>query len=95
MSAKVGPSGCSRPRQRAIVDFAADQLFAQVRAKLREHHGFEIGDSTIQQITATHAEAMFEADRTACDFPENQGLLEPIIVETAGGMVPIVEPDAA
>ncbi len=90
--AKVSPSGCSRPLQRAIVDFAADQPFAQVRAKLREHYGFEIGESTIQRITFAHAQAMFEADRTAVDFPEGPGLREPIIVETDGGMVPIVEP---
>ncbi len=94
-SAKVSPSGCSRPLQRAIVDFAADQPFAQARAKLQEHYGFEIGESTIQRITFTHAEAMFETGRTAFDFPESQGLRRPIIVEIDGGMVPIVESDAA
>ena len=35
LGAKVSPLGCSRPLQRAIVDFAADQPFAQARAKLR------------------------------------------------------------
>ena len=38
---------------------------------------------------------MFEAGRTACDFQEGPGLRKPIVVETDGGMVPIVEPDAA
>jgi hypothetical protein len=93
--AKVIPSGCSRPLQRVIVDFAADQPFAQTRAKLREHYGFEIGESTIQRITFAHAEAMFEADQEAFDFPEAPGLGAPIIVETDGGMVPVVEPNAA
>jgi hypothetical protein len=79
--------------QRVIVDFAADQPFAQARAKLREHYGFEIGESTIQRITFGHAEAMFEAGRADLDFPECPGLRKPIIVETDGGMVPIVEPD--
>jgi len=92
-SAKVKPLGCSRPLQRAITDFAADQPFAQARGKLREHYGFEIGESTIQRITFAHAEAMFEADQADCEFPESQGLSKPIIVETDGGMVPIVEPD--
>jgi len=32
LGAKVNPQGCSRPLQRAIVDFAADQPFAQARA---------------------------------------------------------------
>ena len=59
--AKVSPCGCSRPLQRAIVDFAADQPFALVRAKLREHYGFEIGESTIRRITFGRDEAMFEA----------------------------------
>src|SRR5262250_1395288 len=33
-SAKVVPRGCSRPLQRVIVDFAADQSFALARMKL-------------------------------------------------------------
>jgi hypothetical protein len=41
--------------QRAITDFAADDPFAQVQLKLREHYGFEIGESTIQRITLGHA----------------------------------------
>ena len=91
-SAKVSPSGCSRPLQRVIVDFAADQPFAQVRSKLREHYGFEIGESTIQRITFAHAQSMFEAGRADWEFPEGPGLSKPIVVETDGGMVPIVEP---
>ena len=93
--AKVRPCGCSRPLQRAVVDFAADQPFAQVRTKLREHYGFEIGESTIQRITFGHAEAMFEAEQEELEFPEAPGSNKPIIVETDGGMVPVVEPDAA
>jgi hypothetical protein len=49
--AKVSPLGCSRSLQRAIVDFAADQPFAQARNKLVEHYGVKIGESTIQRIT--------------------------------------------
>lgn len=90
--AKVSPLGCSRPLQRAIVDFAADQPFAQARNKLVEHYGVEIGESTIQRITFGHAEAMFEAGREGLDFPEEPGSSKPIVVETDGGMVPIVEP---
>nr|WP_294551357.1 hypothetical protein [uncultured Rhodopila sp.] len=52
-------AGC----QRAITDFAADQPFAASRIKLREHYGFEIGESTIQRITLGHARAMFESGR--------------------------------
>jgi hypothetical protein len=91
-SAKVSPLGCSRPLQRAIVDFAADQPFAQARKKLEEHYGVEIGESTIQRITFGHAEAMYEAAEPGLDFPQEPGSATPIIVETDGGMVPIVEP---
>lgn len=89
---KVSPLSCSRPLQRVIVDFAADQPFAQARAKLREHYGFEIGDSTIQRITFGHAQAMFETDEDDLEFPEAPSVTKPIIVESDGGMVPIVEP---
>ena len=88
----MSPLGCSRPLQRAIVDFAADQPFAQARAKLQEHYGFVIGESTIQRITFAHAQAMHDSSRQGFAFPEAPGLSKPIIVETDGGMVPIVEP---
>ena len=94
LGAKVNPLGCSRPLQRAIVDFAADQPFAQARAKLKEHYGFAIGESTIQRITFAHARAMHESSRQDLEFPETPGLRRPIIVETDGGMVPIVEPSS-
>jgi hypothetical protein len=94
LGAKVSPLGCSRPLQRAIVDFAADQPFAQARAKLEEHYGFAIGESTIQRITFAHAQAMHESSRQDLEFPEAPGLRKPIVVETDGGMVPIVEPSS-
>jgi hypothetical protein len=50
-SAKVTPRSCSRPLQRAITDFAADQPFAVAQQKLLEHYGFEIGESTIRATT--------------------------------------------
>jgi hypothetical protein len=81
--------------QRAIVDLAADASFAQARAKLKEHYGFEIGESTIERITLGHAGAMLEADAPDSDFPEGTGEHRQIIVQTDGGMVPIVEPNAA
>lgn len=90
--AKVSSLGCSRPLQRAIVDFSADQPFAQAVKKLQEHYGVTIGESTIQRITFGHARAMFEASRAGVDFPQESGSSKPIVVETDGGMVPIMEP---
>jgi hypothetical protein len=84
LGAKVSPLGCSRPLQRAIVDFAADQPFAQARAKLEEHYGFTIGESTIQRITFAHAQAMHESSRQHLEFPEAPGVHKPIVVEIHG-----------
>jgi len=95
LSTKVIPRSCSRPLQRAITDFAADDTFAQARSKLQEHYGFEIGESTIQRITFGHAQAMFEAGRVSRSFPETPGRHKYIDAQTDGGMVPIVESDAS
>jgi hypothetical protein len=95
LSAKVSPRSCSRPLQRAITDFAADQPFAVARLKLLEHYGFEIGESTIQRITLGHARAIFESDRAGLDFPQEAGLHKQIVAEIDGGMIPVMEPDAS
>ena len=77
--------------QRAITDFAADTAFAQVPLKLREHYGFEIGESTIQRVTLGHAQAIFEAGRAAVDFPVAPGQHTQIVAQIDGGMVPIMK----
>src|ERR1700685_2806231 len=94
-SAKVVPRGCSRPLQRAIVDFAADQSFALARMKLLEHYGFEIGESAIQRVALGHAKTVFEAGGSSQDFPQTVGRHKEIVAQTDGGMIPIVEPDAS
>ncbi|MGO9742687.1 MAG: ISKra4 family transposase, partial [Roseiarcus sp.] len=95
LSAKVSPRSCSRPLQRAITDFAADQPFAVARMKLLEHYGFEIGESTIQRITLSHARAIFGSGRAGLDFPKAPGLHKQIVAEIDGGMIPVMEPDAS
>jgi hypothetical protein len=95
LGAKVSPRGCSRPLQRAIVDFAADDPFARVQSKLREHYGFEIGESTIQRIALGHAQAIFESGRPPSpEFPEAPGRHKQIVAQIDGGMIPVVHPDA-
>jgi hypothetical protein len=94
LGAKVSVRGCSRPLQRAITDFAADDPFAKVPAKLREHYGFEIGESTIQRITLGHARAIFESDLPLGEFPKTPGRYKQIVAEIDGGMIPVMEPDA-
>lgn len=93
-SAKVSQRGCSRPLQRAVTDFGADQAFAQVMDKLVEHYGIVLGESTIRQITEGHAKKIFDQADGALDWPKRRGSSAVLIVEMDGGMVPIVEPDA-
>ena len=94
LSAKVSPRGCSRPLQRAITDLAADQPFALARMKLREHYGFEIGQSTIQRVTLGHAKAIFASEGAGAAFPQGPGRFKQIVAQMDGGMVPVMEPDA-
>jgi hypothetical protein len=76
-----------------IVDFAADQPFAQARLKLLEHYGFAVGESTMQRVTRSHAQAMYKAGQTSQDFPQAAGRCKEIVAQTDGGMIPIMEPD--
>ena len=95
-SAKVSHRGCSRPLQRAVTDFGADQAFAQVMDKLVEHYGIVLGESTILRITEGHAKKIFEKAEKAdgvLAWPKQRGGSAVLIVEMDGGMVPIVEPD--
>ena len=92
LGAKVSPRGCSRPLQRAIVDFAADDPFARVALKLREHYGFGIGESTIQRIALGHAWAIFETGRPSLEFPNAPGRHKQIVAQIDGGMIPVVTP---
>jgi hypothetical protein len=94
-SAKVSHRGCSRPLQRAVTDFGADQAFAQVMDKLVEHYGIVLGESSIRRITEGHAQKIFEKANGAVSWAKQRGSSAVLIVEMDGGMVPIVEPDTA
>ena len=85
---------CSQPLQRVVTDFAADVAFAQVEDKLVEHYGIFLDESTIRRITLLHAQAILEATPVDDTWPTAAGC-QTVIVEMDGGMVPIVEADAA
>ena len=74
------------------MDFAADDPFARVQSKLREHYGFEIGESTIQRIALGHARAIFETGRPSLEFPKAPGRHKQIVAQIDGGMIPVVTP---
>jgi hypothetical protein len=60
---------------------------------LREHYGFEIGESTIQRIALGHAPAIFESGRRSLEFPRAPGRHKQIVAQIDGGMIPVVTPD--
>ena len=76
------------------MDFATDARFAHFQLKMREHYGFEIGESTIQRIALGDAHAIFEADRDEVRFPEEGGRHKQIVAQIDGGMTPVMMPDA-
>ena len=86
--------GCSRPLQRVVTDFGADVAFAQVEDKLVEHYGIVLAESTIRRVTELHAQGIFAATRVDASWPDEGGC-GTVVVEMDGGMVPIVEADAA
>jgi hypothetical protein len=92
--AKVRHRGCSRPLQRVVTDFGADAAFAQVEDKLVEHYGIILAESTIRRVTESHAQQLFAATRIDESWPSEAGS-GTVVVEMDGGMVPIVEADAA
>ena len=61
--------------------------------KLEEHYGVVLSESTIARITLAHAGKILES-LPAQVWPSSPGESRTIIVETDGGMVPIVETDA-
>jgi hypothetical protein len=76
------------PLQRYIVDFAADTPFAQVQAKLREHHGVEIGINTIRRISLAHAKGLTERQILPKAARRKAAIL---IAEMDGSMIPTVQ----
>jgi hypothetical protein len=62
--------------------------------KLVEHYGLVLSESTIARITEGHAKRIFETAPPAQGWPTQEGIGTALIVETDGGMVPIVDIDS-
>jgi hypothetical protein len=92
--AKVRHRGCSRPLQRVVTDFGADVAFAKVMDKLVEHYGILLPESTIRRVTELHAQKIYATTPVDEAWPSDAGC-GMVVVEMDGGMVPIVEADAA
>jgi hypothetical protein len=88
----VRAGGSTKNLQRAVVDFGAEDSFAQASERLLRHHGVLLCTSSVRKITLEHARRI-EANQRAIG---GQGALprtgaETIIAEIDGTMLPIVE----
>ena len=83
--------GCSRPLQRALVDFASDTSFNRAAEKLLEHYGVELSSSTIRAISFQHGGCLFEQQQQLISRLGPEAGLERVITQTDGSMVPLVE----
>ena len=92
--AGVGCRGCSRPLQRALVDFAADVSFARAGEKLLEHYGIELSSSTIRVISQRHGDNLLAQQQPLSDQLGPEAGLPQLLTETDGSMVPLVESPA-
>lgn len=83
--------GCSRPLQRALVDFAADVSFHRATQKLREHYGVDLSASTIRELTQQHGGRMLEQQQQLQSELGPEAGCQHLLTEIDGSMVPLVE----
>ncbi len=81
----------SLPLQRAITDFGADDSFADTEGKLLEHYGITVPSSAPRTITEKHAKAIHHLEDDVLSTIPDTSLLECVIAQTDGSMVPIVD----
>jgi hypothetical protein len=89
--AGVSCRACSRPLQRAVVDFAADVSFQRVTQKLSEHYGVELSASTIRELTHDHGGRMLEQQQHLLTELGPEAGCQHLLTEIDGSMVPLVE----
>ena len=88
----VRAGGSTKNLQRAVVDFGAEDSFAQASERLFRHHGVQLCPSSVRKITLEHARRIAGTQRAS----GGQGALpgtgaETIIAEIDGTMLPIVQ----
>jgi hypothetical protein len=86
--AEISQRGYSRPLQRVLVDFGADESFLDAIKKVREHYGVEVPWSAARQHTLAHAKTMGAVEHNPA------GPADLIITGMDGTMIPIVESSA-
>jgi hypothetical protein len=84
-SAQISPRAYSRPLQRALVDFGADDSFLAATKKVREHYGVEVPLAAARQQTLAHAKAIGALKHQPAPAARI------VLTGMDGSMVPIVE----
>lgn len=79
----------SRPQQRLLTDFGAEESFGKTVERVQEHYGIEVTSGAVRKHTQQHAEAMLDQPRELRELPE-PGHQAQIIGELDGSMVPLV-----
>jgi hypothetical protein len=83
--AQIGPRAYSRPLQRALVDFGADDSFLKAKKKMREHYGVDVPVEAARRHTLAHAQAIGAVKHPPAPAAKM------ILTGLDGSMVPIVE----
>jgi hypothetical protein len=87
-AAEVTTRGCSTLLERRYTDFGADEAFAKVPAKLKEHYGINLPQHLARTITEKHAHNIRALGSLQTDLPDHGVAV--IIAETDGSMIPMV-----
>ena len=56
----MAAQGCSVSLQEVIVDFGAEDSFAQASERLLRHHGIELSENKLRKITLCHAQDVYK-----------------------------------
>lgn len=87
--AGVRPRGRSRRRQRALVDFGAEESFARAAERVREHYGLDVSAEAVRQPPLAHG-----AQFSALTVTPPKRAASTLITQLDGSMIPIVVPPA-
>jgi hypothetical protein len=85
--AQIRPRGYSRPLERALTDFGADEAFGDAVKKVREHYGVEVDRTASRRITLIHARAIGQVQH---ERPTEAA--QTVTSQLDGSMIPMVLP---
>lgn len=88
--------GLTRPLERALVDFGAEESFAHAAGRLFTHHRIRLSEATIRRRTLGHARRIrnSQAGKSAPGALPANGGPDDIVAEIDGTMLPVVHTQA-